>query len=211
MQLIFHTTIFKKGVMPLLALFLFSSCQKEINGDIDNGTVPPVIEKPKVGTVWTYHYYVYNLVGGGIHTTQILRFKAKAEEVLGGEKWLNIVDMATDTTVFYLSQKTGGLYQYTNNASYLFCKDPAAVGDTYTSFNDKSIEDFTVKGVKDTLPTSIGDIPANYYEGVKKNKLIDQVWFNENAWIVRRYLYVVILPFGTYYHYSSLFIDNIEY
>jgi hypothetical protein len=199
----------------LLALFLLSSCQKELTGDTDagGGTLPPASEKPKVGTIWTYHYYIYNLVGGGIHSTEVLKFKAKAEEVLGGEKWLNIVDMAADTTVFYLNQKAGGLYQYANNTSNLLCKDPAAVGDTYTSFNDKSTEDFTVKGVKDTLQTGIGDIPANYYEGIKLTKLIDQVWYNENAWIVRRhfFFYRELGPIITYYRKSSLYLDKIEY
>jgi len=39
-----------------------------------------------VGTVWTYRYYIYNFVGGGIHSTEVLNFKAKSEDVLAGEK-----------------------------------------------------------------------------------------------------------------------------
>ncbi len=198
--------------MLLLGVFLLGSCQKEITGGID-GTLPVTSQKPKVGTVWTYRYYIYNLVGGGIHATSVLTFKAKSEDVLSGEKWLNIVDLAADTTVFLLNEKTGGLYQYVNNSSNLFCKDPAIVNDTYTTFNDRGIEDFTVNGVKDTLSTGIGDIPTNYYIGIKTAQLIDQLWYNQNAWIVRRhfFFYRAIGPIVTYYRYSSLYLDKIEY
>jgi hypothetical protein len=198
----------------LLTGFIFSSCQKEVNGLIEGGgSVIPVKQKPKVGTVWTYRYYIYNFVGGGIHSTEVLNFKAKSEDVLAGEKWLTIVDMATDTTVFILNEKTGGLYQYANNSSNLLCKAPAAVNDTYTTFNGGSTEKFTVKGVKDTLSTGIGDIPVNYYEGVKVNFLIDQIWYNEDAWIVKEqyYFYRSIGGITTYYRYSTLFLDKIEY
>ena len=97
----------------------------------------------------------------------MLHYKAKSEETIGGEKWLRIVDTDTDTTAYLLNIKTDGLYQYTNNGSYLLCKYPAAVNDMYTTFNDGSAETFTVRGVNDTLATGIGDIPLSYYEGVK--------------------------------------------
>jgi hypothetical protein len=209
----FYINWIKRGIVVLAAVSLFSSCQKDVA--VDGGTGPGTNQKPKVGTVWTYRYYVYNppVAGGGIHTTEILKFKAKEEVVLGGEKWLKIVNAANDTTIFLLSAKTGGLYQFANNTSNLFCKDPAAIGDTYTSYNDNGVEDFTVKGIKDTLVTGIGDIPANYYEGVKITKLIDMVWYNEYAWIVRRtfYLYLPNPTGPTYYKYSTLFLDQIDY
>jgi hypothetical protein len=219
MKQILHINRIKTGIIILWALFFFSSCQKEItvdDGGGGGGGGTGTNQKPKVGTVWTYRYYIYNppVAGGGVHTTEIVKYKAKEELVLGGEKWLNVVNVATDTTIFLLSAKTGGLYQYANNSSNLFCKDPAAIGDTYTSFNDRGVENFTVKGVKDTLQTGIGDIPANYYEGVKVAKLIDMLWYNEYAWIVRRtfYLYDPIpVPVPTYYKYSTLFLDKIEY
>lgn len=213
MKKIFHINRIQKGLMILLALFLFNSCKKSTNGGTD-GTVTN--QKPKVGTIWTYRYYVYNppAAGGGIHTTEVLNFKAKNEVVLSGEKWLNIVNMATDTTIFILNEKTGGLYQYANNSSNLFCKNPAVVNDSYTSFNDGSMETFTVKGVKDTLSVGIGNIPVNYYEGVK-GQLIDQLWYNEYAWIVRRHFFLYTtnppMPFNYYYRYSSLYLDNIQY
>jgi hypothetical protein len=200
----------------LLTGFVFSSCQKEANDSISGGgSIIPPKQKPKVGTVWTYRYYIYNSpgAGGGIHSIDTLTLKAKSEDVLGGEKWLNIVDVATDTTIFLLNEKVGGLYQYTNNQSYLLCKNPAVVNDTYNTFNNGSTEDFTVKLVKDTLSTGIGDIPANYYEGVKLTYLVDQVWYNEYAWIVKKQYYVSKPGIGTwiYYRYSTLFLDKIVY
>ena len=124
------------------------SCQKEVDGSITDGTVIPVItnQKPKVGTIWTYQYNWFN--GPGYPTnTKIITHRAQSEEILGGEKWLKIVDLETDTVVYYLNTKTDGLYQYTNSSPYLLCKYPAAVNDTYTTFNGGSAEFFTVRGV----------------------------------------------------------------
>lgn len=198
----------------IMLLFSFSgilliSCQKEIT-DLVNGNINPANQKPKLGTLWTYRYYTYYAYGG-VATSGIIMHKAKTEETIGGEKWLNIVDVNTDTTVYLLNEKTGGLYQYTNNASYLFCKNPASVNDAYTTFFEGGTEDFIVKAVKDTLPTGIGDIPVNYYEGYRGTQLVDLLWYNTNAWIVRKIQYRKP-PLGTlFYKYSALFIDNIVY
>jgi hypothetical protein len=213
MRNIFTGNSIQKGLIVLSALFVFNSCKK--GSDATDGT--NTNQKPKVGTIWTYRYYTYNppAAGGGIHTTEVLNYKAKAEVVLGGEKWLNIVNMATDTTVFILNEKTGGLYQYTNNSSNLFCKNPAVLNETYTSFNNGSNETFTVKAVKDTLLTGIGGIPTNYYEGVKSGQLIDMLWYNEYAWVVQRHFFLYTtnppMPFNYYYRYSSLYLDDIQY
>lgn len=188
------------------------SCQKEINGLYDGGsTTDPVNQTPKVGTIWTYRHTTYHVLGSVV-SSKVIYHKAKSEETLGGEKWLKIVDVDTDTTVYYLNIKAAGLYQYTNNNSFLFCKYPAALNDTYNTFNDGSTEDFTVKGVNDTLPTGIGDIPANYYEGVKGGYLIDRIWYNKNAWIVHRVIWRKKPdPSVAYYRYSTMYIDNIVY
>ncbi len=189
---------------------LLGSCQKELDG-LNNGNVIPANQKPKLGTTWTYRYYVYHQ-NGSVFTTSTVTHKAKSEETIGGEKWLKIVDVAADTVVYMLNEKTGGLYQYTNNSSNLLCKYPAALNDTYTTFNEGSSENFTVKGVNDTLPTGIGDIPANYYEGFKGLQIIDLIWYNEYAWIVRKTQYrnrSLILP--SFYKYYTFFLDAIVY
>lgn len=194
----------------LLALCLSSSCQKEIDGTTE-GVVSPANQKPKLGTLWTYNYTTYYATGG-VQASKTLKLKAKTQEVLGGEQWLNIVDTDTDTTVYLLNTKTGGLFQYTNSSSYLLCKYPAALNDSYTSFNAGEIEDFVVKGVNDSLATGIGSVPANYYEGTKGGYLIDLIWYNDNAWIVRKIVYLKKPPPSTaYYRYSTMYIESIVY
>jgi hypothetical protein len=189
------------------------SCQKEIDGTTGGGTVvPPADQKPKVGTIWTYQYYWFNAPGGPTHT-KIVTHRAQSEETLGGEKWLKIVDVETDTLVYYLNTKTDGLYQYTNSNPYILCKYPTAINDTYNTFNDGSTESFTVRGVNDTTATGIGNIPLSIYEGVKVGDIIDVIWYNKNAWIVWRYLYkrVPVLPTSVYYLYSKMFLESIVY
>ena len=204
------TKLFSIPFFLIIAAWFLVSCQKELDGS-SNGVIVVVDQKPRVGTIWTYRYYTYYSYGA-LATTKVILHKARNEEVIGGEKWLNVIDVDFDTTVYLLNVKTGGLYQYTNNNSYLLCKDPAVLNETYNTFNSGATEDFTVKGVNDTLPTGVGDVPANYYEGVKTGYLIDLVWYNKNAWIVRRYQYVKKPPPSTlYYRYSTMFIDNIVY
>ncbi|MEP7237936.1 MAG: hypothetical protein ABI685_08730 [Ferruginibacter sp.] len=187
------------------------SCQKEINGLSNGGIIVPANQKPKVGTTWTYRHYTYYSYGS-LATIKMVTHKAKSEEMLGGEKWLKIVDVETDTTVYFLNEKTAGLYQYANNSSNLLCKDPAAVNDSYTTFNEGAAEMFTVKGVNDTLATGVGDIPLNYYEGVKTALLIDLIWYNKYAWIVWKFQYIKTGPPGNrYWLYSKMYLDNIVY
>lgn len=191
--------------------FTIMSCQKEIDGTITGGIIVPANQKPKIGTTWTYNYYTYYSYGG-LATSKIIKHRAKNEETLGGERWFNIVDVDADTTVYFLNTKPGGLYQYTNSNSYLFCKYPAAVNDIYNTYNNGGIEDFTVKVVNDTLPTGVGNVPVNYYEGIKNGILIDLIWYNDNAWIVRNIVWRRLSPPGTtYYRYSAMYIDNINY
>lgn len=213
MQTRFNSILFLFALLSIL----FISCQKEINGLIDGSiSVTPTNQKPKLGTKWTYRYYIYH-ANGSLYKSSIVVHFAKSEDSIAGEKWLNIVDVDTDTTVYYLNTKTGGLYQYTNNSSYLFCKYPSGINDSYTSFNEGAAENFIVKAVNDTLPTGIGDVPVNYYEGFKTIpsagiQLIDLVWYNDNAWIVRKSQYrstSLVLPF--YYKYYTYFLDNIVY
>ena len=184
------------------------SCKK------DDGTVPvtPVDQKPKVGTIWTYNYNWYNSLGGPTQS-KVIYHKAVSEETLGGEKWLKIVDVETDTLVYYLNTKADGLYQYTNNNAYLLCKYPAVVNDTYNTFNGGSAETFTVKKVNDTIITAIGNIASNYYEGVKNAEIIDLIWYNKNTWMVWKHLYirVGVPPVTQYYLKSQMYIVNIVY
>jgi hypothetical protein len=202
-----------KGVLffIMLSSMVLVSCQKEIDGTLPAGSISPESQKPVVGTIWTYRYYIYHQ-DGSLYQSFIITHKAKSEITLGGEKWLNIIDTGADTTVYYLNVKPDGLYQYANNTSNLFCKDPASAGDTYNTFNEGMAESFFVRTVNDTLPTGIGNIATNYYEGYKFNVRIDLIWYNKNAWIVRKTQYrnrSLITP--VWYKYSTLFLDRIIY
>ena len=191
--------------------FLISSCQKELDGEVLGISGPPVVLKPKVGTEWTYLYYTYLALNGGIHTSATIKYRVKEEKVIAGEKWLNIVETGVDTTVYLLQEKADGLYQYINNAPYVLCKKPAVLNTSYSTFNRGAAEDFTVKGVQDSLATNIGYIPVNLYEGTKAGILTDQIWYHENAWIVRHYEFRKP-PLGTVpYRYSAYFLMYIIY
>lgn len=202
--------LFKLNFCLIAGICLLMACQKEIDGSTDGGVLP-LSQKPKVGTKWTYRYYIYNQ-DGSLNSSSIVVHKAKAELTLGGEQWLEIVEMNTDTTVYILNEKTGGLYQFTNSSSNLFCKFPAVLNDTYSTFNEGSTEDFIVTGANDSLPTGVGVVPVNSYDGYKGTELIDQIWYNEYAWIVRKTQYrnrSLIIP--VFYKYYSFFLDEIEY
>ncbi len=222
MKTLHYTNCFKLIFILLFTGIVAISCKKDT---VDES---PVKQKPKVGTVWTYRYYTYYgwpPPGGGLATSEIVTYKAKNEEIIAGEKWLNIVDTRNDSTIYKLQEKPDGLYRYIDSKSYLYCKNPAVINDSYTSYTPNvntgipstpaSEKKFIVKAVKDTLPTGIGNIPTNYYEGslISNNRLINQVWFNEYAWIVReqQYIYYLGLAGEIYYRYSSLYLDDVVY
>lgn len=194
---------YRIGILLGVTLFL-AACQKENKND-DNNTS----QKPKVGTVWVYSYYTY-YSSGGVATTKTVSYKAVSEESLGGEKWLKVNEMGVDTTVYYLREKADGLYQYANGTANLFCKEPAAGGQTYASFHRGGTENFTVISAGITLPTNLGDIKVNYYEGSKNSLIADEIWYNTNAWIVKHQTYSKP-PLGTNYKFSALFIQSITY
>jgi hypothetical protein len=203
--------------LVITGMTILVSCQKEIDGTIipggGGGGGNPANQFPRLGTTWTYRYEWYNTPGGPTNT-KVINHKAKTEETLGGETWLKIVDVETDTTVYYLKIRNDGLYQYTNNASYLFFKYPATVGDFYSTYNGGGPEDFTVRSMNDSVSTGIGRIPLSNYEGVKGGYIIDVYQYNKNAWIVWqfRYILVPVPPFPPVYTlYSRLFLENIVY
>ncbi len=203
----FSMPVFRfRTILPVIAwVYMLMSCQKE-SGDSNNNNN----QKPKLGTTWIYRFHTY-YSNGGLATSGTITYKAKSEETINGEKWLKITDVAADTTVYLLKEKTDGLYQYTNNNAYLFCKNPAVLNETYTTYNRGFVEDFKVLGINENLPTDIGDVVVNYYEGSKEGNLIDQIWYNTNAWIVRHQVYRKF-PMGTdYYKQSALFLQEITY
>ena len=160
------------------------SCQRE------SGNGSNTSQKPKLGTRWVYRYSTYTSMGGFDSSYNVV-YKAVSLEMLGSESWLKIIDSATNTPIFYLNEKTGGLFQYISNGSNLMCKYPAAVNDTYRSlFNATDTADYFVRSVNDTLSFGvIGDLAVNYYEGLKGSETVDKLWYNTKMWIAQRYIY----------------------
>lgn len=179
------------------------SCQKE-DEPCSREALTQQRLTPRVGTTWTYRYYIFHQ-DGSLYQASIMTFKAKSEDTIAGQKWLRIVDVNTDTTVWLMQPKADGLYQYTGNNVSLFCKEPASVGDVYNTYNDGFPETFYVRTMKDTTATGIGNIPLNYYEGYRSNLRVDLIWYNKNAWIVwkTQYRNRAIVGFFWYKH-SSL-------
>lgn len=186
-------------------LLLLTSCQQDSGG---GGTTQN--QKPKLGSRWIYRYSTYNPQGNFINSMTVV-YKAAMEETLGGESWFKIIDSATNATVFYLKEKTGGLYVYANNTSNLLCKYPAAVNDTYTSFNGADTANYTVTAINDLLSLGvIGDVVVNDYEGIKTGQTVDKLWYSTKMWIVQRYLYRKP-PLGAYYRYATLILQDFTY
>lgn len=194
----------------LLSLFagyflVLTSCQHESGGGGSNTN-----QKPKLGTRWVYRYSTYNSMGGFQNSMNVV-YKAVSQETLGGESWLKVIDSATNATIFYLTEKTNGLYIYVNNSSNLLCKYPAALNDTYTSFNGADSADYTVTGINDVLTLGvIGDITVTDYEGIKTGQTVDKLWYSTKMWIVQRYLYRKP-PLGSYYRYATLILQDFSY
>jgi len=194
--------------ISIVAGFCFTACQKEIDGTL-NGVPAAAKKKPKLGTTWTYIYITYYSFGGVIKSSVVV-YKATGEETIAGEKWIRVTDTATQATIFLVNEKTGGLYQYSNNSSNLFFKYPAAVNDTYNTYNGVNNEDFIVKGVNDTLSTGVGDITVNHYEGRLAGVLTDEYWYNDEVWIAWHYVYRNPV-YSPVFRYSTLFLQRITY
>ncbi len=155
--------------------FLIGSCKKN-NKDVVRDSV-------RLGTVWTYQYKTFT-ASGTLSTTSTLRWRAQAEETLGADKYLKVVD-SVGNPVFYLHVKTDGLYQYANNAAQLLCKDPAAVNDAYTSYNGTANEDFLVTHTNFLLGLPYFNATVNRYTGSRSGNVNDILWYNKDLWLAK--------------------------
>ncbi|MBI5370770.1 MAG: hypothetical protein HZA79_01960 [Sphingobacteriales bacterium] len=162
-------------------LLFFASCKKDKQPDVPTS--------PRVGTSWTYQYKTFS-ASGTLSSTSSIRYRAVSEETLGGEKWLRIVD-SVNNPVFFLKIRANGLSQYANNAAQLLCKDPAAVNDTYTSYNEGSDEDFTVTHINLQLDLPYFNAYVTRYTGQRAGNTDDILWYNKNLWLAKMEKYVL--------------------
>jgi hypothetical protein len=196
----------------LLVAFAFitalGSCKKK-----SSDTPAPAADKPRVGTTWTYRYRTFDGSGTAYPPTSIT-IKATAEQSLGGESWISL-DSASVSNWYKLKIKSDGLYQYANGASYLLCKDPAALNETYTGYNNTYTntgkDTLTVKGVGITLDVPIDILVVNYYEGAKLGNVVEKIWYNSKYWILKKETYIVN-PFSGAWHIDKRWeITNISF
>jgi len=169
----------------IIALFFLStlliSCKKSTD-------TPAAVTKPRVGTTWTYQLDTYG-AGGTTFISSNVVLKVSNEQIIGSDTWLNVTD-STGATIYLFKQKTDGLYHYASGAANLLCKDPAAVGEIYTAFHNGANTTFTVKETNITIGGSpFPDFVVNRYEGLQAGLLKDMIWYNKDAWIVRKETY----------------------
>jgi len=172
----------------IIALFFLSalviSCKKSTD------TTPVAITKPRVGTAWTYQLDTYG-AGATTFTSSNVVLKVSNEQTIGADTWLNVTD-STGATIYLFKQKIDGLYHYANSTANLLCKDPTAVGEIYTAFHNGASTTFTVKETNITIGGSpFPDFVVNHYEGLQAGLLKDMIWYNTDAWIVRKETYAV--------------------
>jgi hypothetical protein len=205
-----NTLLIPVMILLMLGPFL-TSCQKEVNGDFDSGVNPSVQQKPRVGTTWTYRYYIYH-VNGGIFRQFVFKYRATEEQTINGEKFLVVKEVDRDSLIGLFGERAGGLNYYANNTSYLLFKDTAGMllNSSYpTFFEGRVLNPMTIKGIGDTTQSFIGDVPANYYEGYSLTTLFERIWYSKYYWIIRQIKYIFF--FTTYYKYSSLELMSIVY
>lgn len=180
--------MFVRSVIAALVLICVAvSCKKS------SSSTPAAPDKPRVGTVWTYRYKTFD-GAGVVSSTNNISIKATAEQTLGGESWISL-DSAGTTNWYKLSLKSDGLYQYANGASYLLCKDPATLNQTYTGYNNAYTnpgkDTLTVLGSGISLDAPINTVTVNYYEGNKMGNVVEKIWYNSKYWIVKKETYIL--------------------
>ncbi len=167
----------------ILFVMTMLSCKKTPD------TVAPVT-KPRVGTTWTYQLDTYGSGATNFISSNVV-LKVSGEQTVGGDTWLNVTD-SSNTTLYLFKQKADGLYHYANNTSNLLCKDPAGIGEVYSSFHNGASTNFTVKEKGITIGGSpFPDFLVNRYEGLQNTILKDMIWYNTDAWIVRKETYAI--------------------
>jgi hypothetical protein len=155
------------------------SCKKSSTTD-----TAAAATKPRVGSKFTYRYKTFT-PGGVVLTSQDVVYSITAEQTLGGEKWFQFSD-PSGTPWLLLNVKTGGLYQYANNAAQLLCKFPAALNETYTAYNNGASESFTAKAIDSLLAAPIADVKVNMYESTSGGHVTGYNFYHPDYWLVKR-------------------------
>ncbi len=162
----------------LITVLVSLSCSKK------SSTPEPAPTSPRVGTKFTYRYKTFS-PGGVVLTSVDQVYTITEERTIGSDKWFVISDPANAPWLL-LNVKTGGLYQYANNASQLLCKFPAVLNETYAAYNNGATETFTVKAVDSLLAAPIADTKVTMYESTAGGYVTGYNFYNAAYWLVKR-------------------------
>jgi hypothetical protein len=184
-------------VTLVAAATLTVSCKKS------STAVDTPVTKPRVGSKFTYRYKTF-YPSGLILSSQDVVYSITAEVTLGGEKWFQFSD-PSGAPWLLLNVKTGGLYQYANNASNLLCKYPAVRNETYTAYNNGAVETFTAKAIDSILVAPIADIKVNMVESTVGGYVTGYNFYNPDYWLVKREVWQVYPVLG------GGFVSNRQY
>jgi hypothetical protein len=158
---------------------LVISCSKSSTPD-----PVPTPTQPRVGSKFTYRYKTF-YPSGLILSSQDVVYSITAEVTLGGEKWFQFSE-PSGTPWLLLNVKSGGLYQYANNASNLLCKYPAVRNETYNAYNNGAVETFTAKAIDSLLAAPIADVKVNMFESTAGGYVTGYNFYNPGYWLVKR-------------------------
>ncbi|PWT95471.1 MAG: hypothetical protein C5B52_17765 [Bacteroidetes bacterium] len=195
----------KRFIFFLFICWSISSCSKSNSGSVNT----PPANGPQVGTKWTYVLEKFDGSGNLNSTTNVV-YTAVSEQTIGSDKWLAVTDPG-GSTVFLLSKKADGLYQYTGAAGALICKDPASVNDTYTSKIDGKDEIFTVISKDTTIHVPYGDQKVYNYRGDVDGQTQDLIWYKSSAWFVKKEVWIYNSSTSTSHINSRLSLMNLVF
>jgi hypothetical protein len=184
-------------IMLVAATILTVSCEKNTT------TAEGPVTKPRVGSKFTYRYKTF-YPSGLILSSQDVVYTITEEVVLGGEKWFRFSD-PSGAQWLLLNVKTGGLYQYANNASNLLCKYPAIRNETYSAFNNEAVETFTAKAIDSLLAAPIADVKVNMFESTTGSFVTGYNFYNPEYWLVKREVWKIYPLLG------GGFVSNRQY
>jgi hypothetical protein len=175
--------------MKALLITLVSAAILTVSCKKSSTAVNNPVTQPRVGSKFTYRYKTF-YPSGLILSSQDVVYSITAEVTLGGEKWFQFSD-PSGTPWLLLNVKTGGLYQYANNASNLLCKYPAVRNETYNAYNNGTLETFTAKAIDSLLAAPIDDVKVNMFESTVGGYVTGYNFYNPGYWLVKREVWQV--------------------
>ncbi|MBX7180620.1 MAG: hypothetical protein K1X82_00780 [Bacteroidia bacterium] len=164
----------------LLGLSLLNSCKK----DEDENTTPTASE-PKAGSTWVLRMTDLN-EDGSIESTMDFHLLA-SDTSIQGSNWLKLTRTEDQAVVSYFQKRSDGWWKINPGTSTptLWIKDPAVVGESYTTLvTDGSVDTMKVVAVDQSITVAAGTISnCLKIENYDTNSLEGVNYFNSNQGI----------------------------